>query len=96
MAGHDDLVAFPAADLVVTARASVLLHGVVGLDVSHLDRVGIIPLLIDPVVFAHRGSAAQITSTATTVSATATSTTSLVRLTRFRVGSKPTDVPYRP
>jgi hypothetical protein len=59
-----DLVPFAGADLVVTARAPVELHGLVGLHVAHVD--GTWPVVIRlvvtrlvviwPIVFGHRGS----------------------------------------
>ena len=57
-ARHDDLVAFAGTDLVVTARAPVVLHCVVGLYVANIDGVRVVPRpgVWGPGVFGHRRS----------------------------------------
>ena len=61
-ARYHNLVPFAGTDLVVTTRAPVGLHGLVGLHVAHLDTVRVVrptssgPGVFGPAVLGHRGS----------------------------------------
>ena len=72
---HDDLVALTGADVVVAARASIGLHGLVRLDVANVDGIGVV---VGPVVIRHRSVGyekdAQASSASTTTSAAPRST----------------------
>lgn len=89
VARHHDLVTEPGRDLVVAAGAAVRLHRLVGVHVADLDRP------VGHVGAVHAASSlqpntAQSTSAATTISATATITMSLLRLAWERNGLRPT------
>jgi len=57
-ARNHDLVSFAGTDVVVTARASVELHGLIGLHVAYVDRVRFVvgPSGSGPGMVGHRGS----------------------------------------